>query len=107
MAVTVQMQFESAVTEMYRDAFVGSSVEDGATIITFDLRQHGLQPDVGTTSTLSWRKEAYHVDIHELSTFHNPMKYRFILTQGHYRDSQHQRLDFTPGVSKNARREHF
>jgi len=36
MAVTVQMQFESAVTEMYQDAFVGSSIEDGATIITFD-----------------------------------------------------------------------
>src|SRR5215831_17639365 len=59
MAITVQMQFESAVTEMYQDAFVGSSIEDGATIITFDLRQHALPPDVGTTSTLSWRKEAY------------------------------------------------
>jgi len=67
MAITVQMQFESAVTEMYQDAFVGSSIEDGATIITFDLRQHDLQPDLGTTSTLSWRKETYHVDIHELS----------------------------------------
>ena len=40
MAVTVQMQFESAVTEMSQDAFVGSSIENGATIITFDLRQH-------------------------------------------------------------------
>jgi hypothetical protein len=82
MAVTVQMQFESAVTEMYQDAFVGSSIEDGATIITFDLRQRGLQPEAGTPSTLSWRKEHYHVDIHELSTFHHPIKYRFILTQG-------------------------
>jgi hypothetical protein len=83
---------------MYQDAFVGSSSEDGATIITFDLRQHDLQPDVGTTSTLSWRKEAYHVDIHELSTFHNPIQYRFILAQGHYQDSQHQRLYFTPDI---------
>jgi hypothetical protein len=39
MAVTVQMQFESAVTEMYQDTFVGSAIENGATIITFDLRQ--------------------------------------------------------------------
>jgi hypothetical protein len=31
--------FESAVTEMYQDAFVGSSIENGVTIITFDLRQ--------------------------------------------------------------------
>ena len=37
MAMTVQMQFESAVTEMYQDAFVGLSIEDGATIITCDL----------------------------------------------------------------------
>ena len=45
MAVTVQMQFESAVTEMYQDAFVGSSIENGATIITFDLRQHDFQQE--------------------------------------------------------------
>ena len=37
MAVTVQMQFASAVTEMYQDAFVGSSIEDGATIIQCEL----------------------------------------------------------------------
>jgi len=78
MAVTVQMQFESAVTEMYQDAFVGSSIENGATIITFDLRQHDFQQEGGATATLTWRKEAYHVDMHELSTFYNPIKYRFI-----------------------------
>ena len=89
MAVTVQMQFESAVTEMYQDAFVGSSIENGATIITFDLRQHDWQQEVRATSTLDWRKEAYHVDIHELSTFYNPIKYRFILAQGYYLDNQH------------------
>ena len=60
MVITVQMQFESAVTEMYQDTFVGSSIEDGATIITFDLRQHGLPPEAGTPSMLSWRKEPYH-----------------------------------------------
>jgi len=98
MAITVQMQFESAVTEMYQDAFVGSSIEDGATIITFDLRQHALPPDVGTTSTLSWRKEAYHVDIHELSTVHKPLKYRFILAQGSYLNGHNQRMDFTPDI---------
>ena len=39
MAVTVQMQFESVVTELYQDAFVGSSIENGTTIIQFDLRK--------------------------------------------------------------------
>jgi hypothetical protein len=38
MAITIQMQFASAVTELYEDAFVGSSMENGTTIITFDLR---------------------------------------------------------------------
>jgi hypothetical protein len=33
MAVTVQMQFESAVTELYQDAFIGSFIEHGMTII--------------------------------------------------------------------------
>ena len=87
MAVTVQMQFESAVTEMYQDAFVGSSIENGATIITCDLRQRDVHLERGAPSTLYWRKEASHVDVHELSTFHNPIKYRFILAQGYYLDS--------------------
>ena len=38
MAVTVQMQFESVVTEMSQDAFIGSSIENGATSITFGVR---------------------------------------------------------------------
>jgi Transposase len=107
MAITVQMQFESAVTEMYQDAFVGSSIENGATIITFDLRQRDFQQELGATSTLSWRKEAYHVDIHELSTFHNPIKYRFILAQGSYLDAQNQRLYFTPDIKGVSTAQHM
>ena len=60
MAVTVQMQFESAVTEMYQDAFVGSSIENGATIIRFDLRKLDLQPVLGEPSPICWRRESYH-----------------------------------------------
>jgi hypothetical protein len=74
MAVTVQMQFESVVTELYQDAFVGSSIENGTTIIQFDLRKLDFQCALGTTAPICWRQEPYHVDIHELSTFHNPIK---------------------------------
>jgi len=70
MAVTVQMQFELVVTEMYQDAFVGSSIENGTTIIQFDLRTLDFHRALGTTATICWRKDPYHVDIHELSTFH-------------------------------------
>jgi transposase len=107
MAVTVQMQFESAVTEIYQDAFVGSSIENGATILTFDLRQHDFQQELGVTSTLYWRKEVYHVDIHELSTFHNPMQYRFILAQGYYLDEQNQRRYFTPEIKGVSTAQHM
>jgi len=107
MAVTVQMQFESAVTEMYQDAFVGSSIENGATIITFDLRQHDFQQELGATATLTWRKASYHVDIHELSTFHNPIKYRFILAQGSYLDAQNQRRYFTPTIQGVSTAQHM
>src|SRR2546427_7666701 len=107
MAVTVQMQFESAVTEMYQDAFVGSSIENGATIITCDLRQRDVHLERGAPSTLYWRKEASHVDVHELSTFHNPIKYRFILAQGYYLDGQNQRRYFTPEIKGVSTAQHM
>src|SRR5712671_344681 len=98
MAVTVQMQFESAVTELYEDAFIGSSIENGTTIIQFDLRQLDFQRVLETTSTICWCKAPYAVEVHELSTFHNPIKYRFILAQGSYLNDQHQRVYFTPEI---------
>ena len=107
MAVTGQRQFASAVTEMSQDALVGSSIENGVTIITFDLRQRDFQPEGGARSTLSWRKEAYPVDIHELSPFYNPMKYRFLLTQGYSLDNQYQRLDFTPDIQGVSTAQHM
>src|SRR5438094_7537295 len=99
MAVTVQMQFESAVTAMYQDAFVGSTIENGTTIIMFDLRKHDFHQELGTQATLCWRKASYHVDVHELSTFHNPMLYRFILAQGSSLNDQKQRIYFTPAIT--------
>jgi len=107
MAVTVQMQFESVVTELYQDAFVGSSIENGTTIIQFDLRKLDFQCALGTTAPICWRQEPYHVDIHELSTFHNPIKYRFIVAQGYYRNDQHQRVYFTPDIQGVSTSQHM
>src|SRR2546426_6984656 len=107
MAVTVQMQFESVVTEIYQDAFVGSSIENGTTIIQFDLRQLDFQRALGTPSTICWRKEPYHVDIHELSTFHNPITYRFIVAQGSYLNDQNQRVSFTPEIKGVSTSQHM
>jgi hypothetical protein len=101
------MQFESAVTERYQDAFVGSSIENGTTIITFDLRKLDFQRELGTTSTICWRKEPSHVDIHELSTFHNPIKYRFMVAQGSYLNAQNQRVFFTPKIQGVSTAQHM
>ena len=107
MAVTVQIQFESVVTEMYQDAFVGSSIEDGTTLIQFDLRKLDFQREFGTTSPIYWPKEAYFIDVHELSTFHNPIKYRFILAQGYYFDADGQRIYFTPEIKGVSTSQHM
>jgi hypothetical protein len=107
MAVTVQMQFTSAVTELYQDAFVGSAMENGTTIIQFDLRQHDFHDELGTPATICWRKESYHVDVHELSTFHNPMTYRFIVAQGSYVNDQDQRMYFTPTIKGVSTSQHM
>ncbi len=107
MAVTVQMQFASVVTEMYQAAFVGSSLENGVTIITFDLRKLDFQKELETLSPICWRKDSYQVDVHELSTFHNPIKYRFILAQGYYLDRNNQRTYFTPQIKGVSTSQHM
>jgi hypothetical protein len=107
MAVTVQMPFESVVTEVYQDACVGSSIENGTTMIQFDLRKLDFQRALGTPSTICWRKEPYHVDIHELSTFHNPITYRFSVAQGSYMHDQHQRVHFTPAIKGVSTAQHM
>jgi hypothetical protein len=107
MAVTVQMQFTSAVTEIYQDAFVGSAIENDTTIIQFALRQHDFHSEVGTQATICWRKESYQVDVHELSTFHNPMTYRFIVAQGSYMNDNDQRRYFTPTIKGVSTSQHM
>jgi hypothetical protein len=66
-----------------------------------------FQPELGTKATLCWRKEAYHVDVHELSTFHNPIIYRFSVAQGSYVDDQNQRRYFTPAIQGVSTSQHM
>ena len=109
MAVTVQMQFASAVTEMYQDAFVGSSMEHGTTMSMFALRTHDVHQELGTQATLCWRTDSSHVDVHERSTLHHPILYRFIVAQGSSLDGQKQRRYCTPeikGVSTSQQMSH-
>ena len=58
-------------------------------------------------STLYWRKAVYQVDRHELSTFHQPMPYRFILAQGYSLEEQTQRRDVTPDIQGVSTAQHM
>src|SRR5215467_8712013 len=66
-----------------------------------------FQQELGTQASLCWRKESYHVDVHELSTFHNPIKYRFIVAQGSYLNDQNQRVYFTPDIQGVSTSQHM
>ena len=96
--MTVPRQCASAVTEMSQDAFGGSSLENGTTMILCDLRTHDLHQEWGTQATRCWRKASYHIAVHALSTLHHPMLSRFIVAQGSSLDGQKQRRDFTPEI---------
>src|SRR5205814_7162478 len=41
------------------------------------------------------------------STFHNPIKYRFIVAQGAYLNDQHQRVYFTPEIKGVSTSQHM
>ena len=107
MTVTVQMPLTSAVTAMYQDAFGGSSMENGTTISTFDLRQHDCQQELGTQARLCWRKETSHVDGHALSTVHHPIPYRFVIAQGSSLNVQNRRKIFPPEIKGVSTSQHM
>src|SRR3989442_13126294 len=75
MAVTVQRQFTSAVTERDQDACVGLAVANGTTVIQFYLGHPDFHSSLGTQTKNWWGKESYQVDGHALSAFSNPYDY--------------------------------
>jgi hypothetical protein len=105
--MTVQMPFTSAVTELYQDACVGSSMENGTTVSQFDRRQHDFHQEWGTQATLCWRKESYQVDVHERATFHHPMMSRFLVAQGSSLHDHTQRVYFTPEIQGVSTAQHM
>jgi hypothetical protein len=107
MAITVQMQFASAVTELSEDACSGSSIANGTTIIQVDLRTHDVQQAVGTPATLCGRKASDQVEVHERSTLHHPSKDRFIVAPGASLNGQHPRVYFPPDLKGVSTAQHL
>jgi len=106
MTITIQTEFNSAVVEVNKDVFSISYIENGNTIIEFDMRTRDYQKEFGITSEIFW-KESYKIDVHEFSTFHNPIIYRFITAQGYYSDEHGNRRFFTPETAEVSTQQHM
>ncbi len=107
MAVLIETVFESAVTESNKDAYTGSFIEDRKTVIEFDMRKRDWQKILKTESEIKWYKKTYTVDVHEFSTFHCPVVYRFIMSRGYYLRADGNREYFTPEPSGVSTRHHM
>ena len=99
MGIVIQSEFDSAVLEANKDAYAKTYIEDKKAVIEFGMRKRDYQKEFGTDSEIFWSENVYHVDVHEFSTFHNSVIYRFVMAQGCYFDGNGRRIFFTPGPS--------
>lgn len=105
MAITIRTAFDSAVVQFNQDIFVKSYIEDGITIIEFDVRKRNYKKKLGIKAKIKWC-DKYSVDIDELSTVYTPIKYRFIIAQGYYNDLNGKRIFFTPEIEEVSTSQH-
>jgi hypothetical protein len=105
MPITIRSRFTSAVVESNEDVFVRSYIEEGSTVIEFDMKKRDYRKE-GIISEIHWPEKTYSIDVHEFSTFHNPIVYRFITAQGWYYDDQRKRVWFTPKISGISAQQH-
>jgi hypothetical protein len=96
--VTVQRQLESAVTERYQQACVGSSLENGATLIQCALRPLALQREWGTPSPIWWRQAVSPLARPARSPCHHSSKYRLSVAHGSSRNDKKPRVAFPPAL---------
>ena len=107
MSVTIETRFESAVTETNKDAYTGSYIEKKKTVIEFDMRKKDWGKILKTNSEINWYKKTYTVDVHEFSTFHSPIIYRFVMSRGYYFRTDGSREYFTPEPSEVSTHHHM
>ena len=107
MSVIIEAVFESAVTETNKDAYTGSYIEDRKTVIEFDMRYGDWQKTLKTDSEIYWYKETHTVGIHEFSTFHSPIIYRFVIGRGYYFRADGSRRYFTTEPSEVSVHHHM
>lgn len=106
MSIIIKTEFDSAVLDLNKDIFVQSYIENGTSIIEFDSRNRNYKDLLDKKSKIKWDKDAYTVDIKELSTFQNPIAYRFIIARGSYLNSNGKRIYFTPDIEGVSTSQH-
>jgi len=106
MPVIIQSQFTSTVVEANADVLTRSYTEGENTITEFDMRKRDYQKEAGTNCDICWPEKTYNVDIHEFSTFHNPIIYRFVTAQAWYCDDHNNQVWFTPKISEVSLHQH-
>jgi hypothetical protein len=106
MPFVIKVEFESSVTNAYGDVFIKSYIENKTTIIEFDLRNRNYRKELNAKSNVKWDGVPYSVDISELSTMHCPIKYRFIIAQGNYYNTEGERKFFTPTLEEVSTSQH-
>jgi len=70
------------------------------------MRKRDYRKEFGINSEI-FRKESYKADVHEFSTFHRPIVYRFVSAQGYYLDEQGNRKFFTPETAEVSAQQHM
>jgi hypothetical protein len=106
MSIIIQSPFTSAVVEANEDVFSRSYIKEENTIIEFDMRKRDYQKEAGISGEIHWPEKTYNIDVHEFSTFHNPILYRFISAQGWYYDNQGNRVWFSPKIGEISTQQH-
>jgi hypothetical protein len=98
-AIIIQSESDSAVSEADEDAYTRTYIGDKKTVIGSDMGKRDYRKEFGIKTEIFWSVNSYHIDIHEFSTFHNPVIYGFIAAQGYYSDENNHRIFFTPEPS--------
>jgi len=96
----IQLPVETEVLEKVGDLKPRGKAENNRIIIEFDTRQRDYHKILGIPrrAKIGWSNERS-FDVQELSGFAWPIIYRITTADGHYKNEQGQRVNFTPEIA--------
>ncbi|MCI0561269.1 MAG: hypothetical protein MN733_22515, partial [Nitrososphaera sp.] len=96
----IQLPVETEVLEKVGDLKPRGKAENKQIIIEFDTRQRDYHKILGIPrrAKIGWSNQRT-FDVQELSGFAWPIIYRITTADGHYKNEQGQRVNFTPEIA--------